>query len=101
MATIKYTLSHRTSNGLSEVHIRFSGGRGVDLRAKSGLYCSPERWNTSKGCVTIPRIRSDEALELTELQRKLDELKAYMIKSFLEERYPVTLDLLTQNIKAF
>lgn len=101
MATIKYTLSHRTSNGLSEVHIRFSGGRGVDLRAKSGLYCSPERWNTSKGCVTIPRIRSDEALELTELQRKLDELKAYMIKSFLEERYPVTLDWLTQKIKAF
>ena len=101
MATIKYTLSSRTNNGLSEVYIRFSGGRGVDLRAKSGLFCAPNRWNTSKGSVSIPRIRSDEALELSELQRKLDELESYIIKSFLEERTTVTIDWLTQKIDTF
>ncbi|HKL95971.1 MAG TPA: tyrosine-type recombinase/integrase [Paludibacteraceae bacterium] len=101
MATVKYALSNRINNGLSEVHIRFLGGRGVDLRAKSGLFCPPERWSTAKNCVSIPRIRSNEALELSELQRKLDELESYIIKSFLEERTTVSLNWLTDLINSF
>lgn len=101
MATVKYTLSSRSSNGLSEVHIRFTGGRGVDFRAKSGLFCAPERWNAQKECVIIPRIRSDEALELSELQSNLDELKAFIIKAFLQKKNKVTGEWLKKTVTSF
>lgn len=101
MAKINYEISSRVSAGQSEILMRFCGGHSVHFRAKSGLFCPPERWNATKKCIIIPRIQSQESIDLTKLQRKLDELESYLILEYINIGGEVPKGWLQEQINRF
>ncbi len=74
------------ATGTSEILVRFCGGRGMVLRAKSGIYVKPSDWSESKhGIKTISKVSSrDEQHRLQELTKKIDSLCETITKSFVE-----------------
>ena len=84
MATINLSLSSKVDkiSNKSEIMIRFVGSRKHVFRCKSGLYVTPERWNSEDGKAIIPRLATAEQKSLVNLQTKLDTLKNTIIESY-------------------
>lgn len=90
MATVYFSLSNKTTAvGTRQIMIRFCHGR-IDQRAKSGLFINFEYWDGKQGQIVIPRFRvvsSEQRAtfdELADIQKQLAELKAYIIKEFVD-----------------
>lgn len=65
--------------------MRFSGGREVRLRAKSGLFINPKDWNKEKGGIkSLSRLKTPEQKELTALQVRLTDLCNVITTTFTE-----------------
>lgn len=84
MAKINRTLSSRVdrATGKSEVMIRFIAARLLALRARTGLFVPPERWNEKTGDVRISTIKTPEQKELLQIQRRLAELSTLILERF-------------------
>ena len=84
MATINLSLSSKVDkiSNKSEIMIRFVGSRKHIFRCKSGLYVTPERWNSEDAKAIIPRLATAEQKSLVNLQTKLDTLKNTIIESY-------------------
>lgn len=94
MATIKRSLSKKTENGKSEIILRFCGGRGIVLRAKSGIYVDPDKWNETTGSVKSRCIDS----ETRKVSKAMEDLSSAIFDEFLgnpaefnKERLDVTI----------
>lgn len=82
MATIVFSLSSRQDEfSRSEIMLRFTAGRSLQFREKTGLQVPVKRW-TRKNEISIPKIESEERSELIELSEKLNSLKWFIIKEF-------------------
>ena len=81
MAKLSFSLSSKKDKTLSksEILIRFVYGNGLALRARSGIYIPPTRWDDGK--IIIPRLQTAEQKELVEAQKKLDELSAVILEA--------------------
>lgn len=84
MAKINKTLSLRVdrATGKSEVMIRFIAARLVALRARTGIFIKPDKWNDKKGEVRISTIKTPEQKELLQVQRQLSELESLILERF-------------------
>lgn len=84
MAKINKTLSLRVdrATGKSEVMIRFIAARLVALRARTGIFIKPDKWNDKKGEVRISTIKTPEQKELLQAQRQLSELESLILERF-------------------
>ncbi len=84
MAKITTTLSPKVDKVTkkSPLLFRFVGGRDHIFRVKSGLYIVPDRWNGEEEKPIIPRLKTLEQAELTQLQTKLDQLKNRILEDF-------------------
>ncbi len=111
MASIQLKLSTKadTITGKSEIHIRFSHGRNIDLRAKSKIFIPSEYWNKSTSTIVVPKFRlmtpqqrtlvDDLTIQRDNLaQLQLTIVKAFMEASSLED---VTPDWLNTQIELF
>nr|DAN15959.1 MAG TPA: Integrase [Caudoviricetes sp.] len=104
MAKINKTLSSRVdrATGKSEVMIRFVAARLLTLRARTGLFVPPERWNEKTGDVRISTIKTPEQKELLTVQRQLAELSNLILERFSStEIEEVTKAWLEQVIDEF
>lgn len=77
MATIKFLLQSKSKN--APIYCRFSNGRAVNLKLKTGLHCDPSKWSKLKG-LPIPK---DESTK--ELATKLEKLKIEIKDKFNSE----------------
>lgn len=84
MAKVNRTLSSRVdrATGKSEVMIRFIAARFLTLRARTGLFVNPERWNEKTGDVRISTIKTPEQKELLLIRRQLAELSSLILERF-------------------
>jgi integrase len=82
MATIVFGLSSKKDEfSRSEIMLRFTAGRALQFRVKTGLLVSAKRWS-KKNEISIPKIENDERRELIELSESLNGLKWYILKEF-------------------
>ena len=74
------------NTGENEVLIRFIGGRGMVLRAKSGIYVKPTDWSQNKGGIKLISKTASikEQSRLQKLSTKIDELCEVITKSFVD-----------------
>lgn len=84
MAKVNLSLSSRVdrATGKSEVMIRFIAARLLILRARTGLFVPPERWNDKTSNVRISTIKTPEQKELLVVQRHLSELSTLILERF-------------------
>lgn len=84
MAKINKTLSSRVdrATGKSEVMVRFIAARLVALRARTGIFIKPDKWNDKKGEIRISTIKTPEQKELLQAQRQLSELESLILERF-------------------
>lgn len=84
MAKINKTLSSRVDRaiGKSEVMVRFIAARLVALRARTGIFIKPDKWNDKKGEIRISTIKTPEQKELLQAQRQLSELESLILERF-------------------
>jgi len=83
MAAVTATLSSRVdARGMSEILLRFVGGRDHIYRLHSALYIKPAFWNEKGHCVSVPRLEVPERPGLLELQAKLSNLSIHLIERF-------------------
>ncbi len=82
MAKITKSLSSkvRKEDGKVEIMLRFIGGRGAVLRAKSNIFILPERWNISKGDIKTSQLHPDTI----KAQAQLSDLCKKIIEEFVE-----------------
>ncbi len=82
MAKITKSLSSkvRKEDGKVEIMLRFIGGRGAVLRAKSNIFILPERWNISKGDIKTSQLHPDTI----KAQTQLSDLCKKIIEEFVE-----------------
>lgn len=95
MATVSLLLSTKVDkiNGKSEVILRFFHGR-YDHRAKTGVFLSPEYWETNKqsGHIKIPKVRAMSPQQrrlFADLDRQkslLDEMESFVMAAFMERQ---------------
>ena len=75
----KYLSSKQDETGQTEILLRFCGGRGLIIRARSRIYIDPAIWNNNTG--TIKSRFLDK--ETKEKKNKLEELESVILDSFL------------------
>lgn len=86
MATISMSLSSKFDiSGKSEIYFRFSGGRSITNRFKTGVFIERKRWNDKEKCIIIPRIKSPENDEVKFVAKKITELSTYLISEFEQQ----------------
>lgn len=91
MANIIFRLSNKIDKitGKSEILIRFYAGRGLDFRAKSGLYIHGGYWDERNGKAKIPTTRANSPekqeliKELLNLNAELSSLSKDIRESFM------------------
>lgn len=82
MATVYFRLSTKaSSNGTSELMIRFSASREHVYRAKTGIFIPVDRWS-KKNTLIIPKIETKEREMLLKLKDKIDALEKHVFQSF-------------------
>ncbi len=89
MANITLSLSSKVDRytGTAEVLVRFTSGRRIALRGKSGIYIPPAMWDDATRRITTSRkMTSTDAREAINLQQLLDGLCAFLLRAFAEER---------------
>ena len=84
MATVKYYLSKKSQGGASEVIIRFSYKRDCVFRLRTGILVPIASWNNEKGQLKIPRLHTQEQIDLSLLKSKLDDLKNHLCTVCIE-----------------
>lgn len=98
MATVTKSLSSKIDpEGYSQVLFLIRNGSSFRLRTKSGIMVPAKQWNQKKGCLSIPRVATDEVkaslvhlneqLEITTM-RTLKLIGIYgenVTKQFMEE----------------
>ena len=84
MATVKYYLSKKIQGGASEVIIRFSYKRDCVFRLRTGILVPIASWNNEKGQLKIPRLHTQEQIDLSLLKSKLDDLKNHLCTVCIE-----------------
>lgn len=68
---------------MAEVHMRFYAGRGVDLRAKTGIFVPVANWNAAEGRCSISRRYETPANAFArDAQTKLDTLAAKVTQEY-------------------
>lgn len=78
MAIIRRSLSKKINgNGKSEILLRVNSGRGTQIRLKSGIFISPERFKN--GDIVKPRFNQSEVNELRDLENRLYSIEKYLI----------------------
>lgn len=92
MAKVILSISSRGASGSAEVLIRFTGGRGLQYRLKSGIYCPVRLFDEKRGGVIIPRMAGVEQREAVKAKKQLDELTALLIEGFIERGRATTAD---------
>lgn len=92
MAKVNFSISSRGASGRAEVLIRFSGGRGLQYRLKSGVYCPVRLFDEKRGGVIIPRMAGVEQREAIKAKKQLDELAALLIEGFIERGRATTAE---------
>lgn len=94
--------SRRNSDGKSEILLRFSGGRGLVMRAKSGVFLNPSRWSPADERIIIPRIETSEQRELLNTRRILDGLCQHIIDEFIvADKSTIRPDWLTTTVRRY
>lgn len=102
MAKVIYSISAKTNTmGLAEVMIRFSGGRGLQYRLKSGVYCPTKMFDNKKGCIVIPRMASVDQRTALKAKKALDEICAALIECFIKKGKALTIDDLKGVIRSY
>ena len=85
---ITLSLSSKTDEktGKSEILIRFSGGRNIRLRAKSGIFIKPVYWDEKNGKIkSVSRLaKKEEQRIVAQTMKKLDNLCAHINTKFTE-----------------
>lgn len=76
MATIKYLIKG-DKNPVS-ILIRFTNGRAIDFKRKTGLYTDPKHWNHDKG--TVRNVASAE--DLDNKKRMLERMRSHVLDQF-------------------
>lgn len=80
---LSFTISRRTENGLSEVHVRFYNGRATDLRARTRIFVPVSSWNRAEGrCNISRRYETPENIKARTAQRELDELAGRIVTAY-------------------
>ena len=90
---ITLSLSSKTDEktGKSEILIRFSGGRNIRLRAKSGIFIKPVYWDEKNGKIkSVSRLaKKEEQRIVAQTMKKVD--KEWLEKTIEEFLYPKLL----------
>ena len=85
---ITLSLSSKTDEktGKNEIYMRFSGGRDIRLRAKSGIFIKPVYWDEKNGKIkSVSRLaKKEEQRIVAQTMKKLDNLCAHINTSFTE-----------------
>jgi len=79
MSTIKRYLLKPNKIGKSEIILRLSVNANVKHRLKSGLFIDPKFFDVSSGAIKRPRINNTIILELTKLEKQLNEIENRLI----------------------
>lgn len=101
MSVLQYRLSTRVSNGRAEVLCRFFSGRDFSQRAKCRIFCPVSAWNNKEQRLSIPKRITPQVAELTEIQRKLDELRDHIYSHWWKEQYNAHSGWLQKTIDEF
>lgn len=90
MKIIKSLSDKTNAHGESEILIRFVGGRGMVIRAKSGIFIKPENWSektdTKQAGIKISSkiAKLSEQAEVKKLAKKLSDLEAAITAAFID-----------------
>lgn len=80
MATVTKSLSSKIDpEGYSQVLFLIRNGSSFRLRTKSGIMVPAKQWNQKKGCVSIPRVATDE--EKASLLRLNEQLEVTTMRT--------------------
>ena len=103
MAKVSLSLSSKTdARGLSEVLIRFVGGKDKIFRLKSGIFVPPARWDHKAGRLVIPRLATDEQRWLLSLQGRLEDLRDNLITTYVSaDPVTVTASTMREAVRRF
>lgn len=103
MAKLTKRLSSLVNDdGKSEILLRFSGGRGFVMRAKSGVFLNPARWSQPDERIIIPRFDSQEQRDLIDTRRTLDALCQFIIDEFTTaDKSAITAEWLKTTVTRF
>lgn len=88
----------------SEIFIRFSGGRNIRLRAKSGIYVKQDYWDYEHGDIRVAsrKISKNEQKIVTKTKEKLDGLCNYIKDRFSNREVEVVdKDWLEKTVMEF
>lgn len=95
MKTI-FTLSSKIDKktGRSEIYVRFTGGRNMQLRAKTGIYIKVKHWDDEFGRVkSVSRMTNkDEQKVVTKTNELVEGLRYNINTRFEEDQNKVTID---------
>jgi integrase len=102
MATIVFSLSKRVDDlDNAEILIRFCASRENIYRAKSGIFVPTNRWS-KKNTITIPKIETPERKKLIETEKKLNELKTFILERFeVSDKKTISKNWLVKTIDEF
>lgn len=95
MKTI-FTLSSKIDKktGKSEVYVRFTGGRKMQLRAKTGIFVKVKHWDDEFGRIkSVSRMTNkDEQKVVTKTNELVEGLRYNINTRFEEDQNKVTID---------
>lgn len=98
-----FTLSKRiTSDGTAEVLVRFYSGRLCDLKAHTGIRVPASAWNATTQRLNLPRRAiTEQATVLSERNRELDNLAAFLYDAFSRSCGVISSEWLRYTIRQF
>jgi len=102
MASVVMSLSAKVDKlGMSEVILRFTGGRGLQYRIRSGVILPARLFDTKKGCVIIPRMASADQRVALKGKKALDEIVALMLEEFMQRARALTAQHLRDVVEHY
>ncbi len=86
MATVRYRISSRDSNGRAEVLVRFYDG-SFTQRAKTHVYCLVSAWSAQDGFPVVPKRANANTIEITEAYQKLECIREHILMRWTRDQY--------------